>query len=78
MNYIELEWGAKAAYDFQTNIDYTISVLKTHPYIGSPSFKYPGLRGISITHHNRLYYRIDGNTIFVMFLADTRRKNYET
>ena len=76
--YLEKEWGKKVADEFTQKILDTIKLLKLHPYVGAPSKKIPGARGILISSHNRLFYRIVRNKIIVITLADTRRKRYRS
>jgi plasmid stabilization system protein ParE len=75
--YLEQEWGRRVADEFQDKIYLAFSLLQTHPYIGAPSLKTKGARALSITKHNRLYYRVESNKIIIIFLADTSRKNYK-
>ncbi len=76
ITYLEKEWGKKAADDFMDRLNEALNLLKFHPHIGAPSKKIPRARGLLISPHNRLFYRIENNTIFIITLADTRRKNY--
>ena len=76
LTYLEHEWGKNVADEFQNKINRALGLLKEHPYIGSPSRKIRGARGLLITKHNRLFYKIGNNTITILLLADTRRKNY--
>ena len=74
--YLEQEWGKNVADEFQDKINNAVNLLKAHPNIGAPSKKRPVARGLLITKHNRLFYRIENNTIIIILLADTRRKSY--
>ena len=74
--YLEKEWGKKVADEFQDKIYDTLHLLSLHPYIGAPSNKI-NIRGLLITKHNRLFYRVKNNSIIIISLADTRRKSYE-
>jgi plasmid stabilization system protein ParE len=75
LNYLEKEWGRKVAEEFILKVDTRISSLEHHPYIGAVS-RHNNIRGIYITKHNRMYYRIKGRKITILNLYDTRRKNY--
>ena len=44
-----------------------------NPKIGRPAVKIKDVRSISITRHNRLYYKVEKNTIKVITLFDTRQ-----
>ncbi len=73
--YLEKEWNKKVADDFLNKVDLKINVLQYHPYIGSLT-KYKNVRGIHITKHNRLYYKVANNKVTILNLYDTRRKTY--
>jgi len=75
--YLEKEWSKTVADEFYDRINNIIILLKSNPYIGAPSKKLSGARGLSITKHNRLFYKIENNKIIIVSLADTRKKNYD-
>ena len=71
LKYLEKEWGHKVAADFFTNIKFHLSLISKQPYVGKlENKKY--VRSILITKHNRVYYRVEGNTIEVVNMYDTR------
>ena len=75
LTYLEKEWGKKVADEFQDKVTNTLRLLSEHPYVGAPSSKID-IRGLLISKHNRLFYRIKNNTIVIIALADTRRRQY--
>lgn len=70
--YLEQEWGDQVARNFLHKIDSRIQMLKQYPHSGAASVKIPGVRGLLITKHNILFYKIEGNKIIVLNLYDTR------
>jgi len=76
VTYLEKEWGKKVTDEFMDKINGAVNSLKLHPYIGAPSKKIKDARGLLITPHNRLFYRVTKNKIIFISLADTRKKNY--
>lgn len=70
--YLEKEWSYKIASSFLEKIDRRIEQLKKQPYLGAPSTKIKDVRGLLITKHNRLYYKIRGNTVIILNMYDTR------
>lgn len=76
LSYLENEWGEKVASNFLDTIDSRIELLKDHPFSGALTRKSKNIRGLHITKHNRLYYKVEGNKIFILNLYDTRKKNY--
>jgi plasmid stabilization system protein ParE len=75
LQYLEQEWGQKVSVEFLSKIDKRIETLKQQPFIGKPSEKKPEVRAISITKHNRLYYKISNNKIVILNLFDTRKSS---
>ncbi len=70
--YLEKEWSYKAAGEFLLKIDRRIDLLAKQPYIGAPSSKVKDIRGLLITRHNRIYYKISGNKVTILNMYDTR------
>ena len=75
LSYLETEWNKKVADDFLNRVDQRINALQHHPYIGAQT-KFKNVRGIHVTKHNRLYYKVSGNKVTIINLYDTRRKTY--
>ncbi len=72
LGYLEKEWSAKVAAEFLIKIDRRIELLKKQPYAGSPSEKIKDVRGLLITRHNRLYYKIKNEHVIILNMYDTR------
>ena len=70
--YLELNWGNDIARNYILKLDLRLHTLTLQPYIGSVSKKIKDVRGILITKHNRIYYRIQKDTIEIINLYDTR------
>ena len=77
LSYLEQEWGGKVSGNFLDKVDKRIESLKHHPYIGAPSHIIRNARGILVTKHNRLFYKIEGKTIILLDIYDTRMKTYK-
>jgi plasmid stabilization system protein ParE len=79
ITYLEHEWGNAVAQDFLLKVKAKVSILSQQPYVGKPSEKAEGVRGILISKHNKLYYRISGKKVIILNLYDTRinpKKNF--
>ena len=76
LHYLEKEWGKTVADGFLTKIEKTVESLRHNAFIGAPSTKIKDARGLSITAHNRLFYRVKGNSVSILRLLDTRTRNY--
>jgi len=70
--YLEKEWSHKVAAEFLLKIDRRIDLLAKHPEIGALSTKAKDVRGLLITRHNRMYYKIKGGKVIILNLYDTR------
>lgn len=72
LQYLEKEWSEKIARDFLLKIDRRIHQLQKQPYLGAPSEKVTGVRGILVSKHNKLFYKIKGNQVIILNIYDTR------
>jgi plasmid stabilization system protein ParE len=72
LTYLEKEWSLQVASAFLVKIDRRIELLKKHPHIGAPSIKIKDVRGILITRHNKMYYKISGKKVVILNMYDTR------
>ncbi len=72
MSIIE-HWGVSTAKNFFLTYTIKIDILAKNPKVGRISVKKDTIRSIPITKHNRLYYRIDKKTIFLITIFDTHQ-----
>ena len=70
--YLEKEWSHKVATDFLLKIDRRIELLSRQPAIGAPSTIIKNVRGLLITRHNKIYYKIKGHKVIILNIYDTR------
>ena len=70
--YLEKEWSHKAAVSFLLKIDRRIELLTKQPWVGALSVKIKDVRGLLITRHNRLYYKIKDDKVTILNMYDTR------
>jgi plasmid stabilization system protein ParE len=69
--YLQNEWGLKVADEFLTTVYARVYALQLNPFIGAHT-GIGNVRSVHVTKHNRLYYRIEGETIVILNLYDTR------
>lgn len=69
---MEKEWSHQVAADFLIKIDRRLELLKKQPHIGATSAKIKDVRGLLITKHNKMYYKISGSKVVVLNMYDTR------
>ena len=72
LTYLEGEWSHKVAVEFLVKIDRRIDLLTKQPYVGAPSTKVKDIRGLLITRHNRIYYKIKDDKVVILNMYDTR------
>lgn len=72
LEYLEKEWGHKVAANFFADIKFHLNLLSNQPYVGKLGETKKNVRSVLITKHNRVYYRVEGNTIEVLNMYDTR------
>jgi plasmid stabilization system protein ParE len=73
IEYLLAEWSSSVAVHFENITNKRLITLSHQPYLGIASQKSPGIRSILLTKHNRLYYRITGNSIEVLNIFDRRQ-----
>jgi plasmid stabilization system protein ParE len=72
VDYLLLEWDEGIALRFIEVLEHKIQLIIKHPYTGL-STKVANIRSVSITKHNRLYYRIWDKKLEIVNIFDTRR-----
>lgn len=75
VTYLATEWNIDIAINFMENMEKRIETLSVFPYLGIASGKLNDVRSISLTKHNKLYYRISGETIEILSIFDTRKSH---
>lgn len=70
--WLNKEWSVKVAEEFLEKVDYRIDILAIQPYAGAPSTKVKDIRGLLITRHNKLYYKVKGDKVIILNMYDTR------
>ena len=77
LTYLETEWNSDIANQFIKKLDKRINNLSLQPFTGIQLKNYSNVRSVLITKHNRIYYRIQDDTIEVINLYDTRINPYK-
>jgi plasmid stabilization system protein ParE len=71
--YLAEEWSFKAADDFIENLYARIDQLSEVPLSGSPASRHKNVRKITLSKHNKVYYRVKGRTITVLSLFESKK-----
>ena len=70
--HLEGEFGILIAQRFAGQLNHKFLILQQQPSIGKQSISFSNIRSIKAGKHNRLYYRVEGSTIVVLNMYDTR------
>ena len=70
--WIEDKWSKKEADNFITFLYSRVQRLANTPLAGSPAKKAKNVRKVVITKYNKVYYRVNRNTITILTLFETR------
>ncbi len=73
IDYLAKEWNVKVKNNFINNFYNKLDLILMFPELGKLISKTKKVRGILITEHIRLYYRIKNKRIIIMTLYDTRQ-----
>lgn len=73
VEYLIAEWPVTIAEKFVETVQTRLERLAHYPHLGIVSVKQPAIRSISISKHNRLYYRITSEVIEILNIFDTRQ-----
>jgi plasmid stabilization system protein ParE len=65
-------WSAQSADKFEQKVSAAITRITNNPATGRPSAK-KNVRSVLVTNHNRLYYRVKGKVITLLFLFETKQ-----
>ncbi|MEZ4932139.1 MAG: type II toxin-antitoxin system RelE/ParE family toxin [Saprospiraceae bacterium] len=71
--YLEKNFSYQSAYNFTHQVYEKIDAISKHPTIGRKAFKRKTVRFILVGKHRRLYYRIEGKTLIISSIFDTRQ-----
>ena len=73
LNYLATEWNDSVAINFKKILLGKLDLLATEPGIGAEVSSLKNIRSILITKHNKVYYRIEKDSIIIINMIDTRR-----
>ena len=72
ITYLKKEWSIKVANEFLDKLVEKMQSIKLNPGIGGIT-EIENIRFILVTKHNKVYYKIEKNNIFILNMIDTRR-----
>ncbi|MDL2245822.1 type II toxin-antitoxin system RelE/ParE family toxin [Parabacteroides sp. OttesenSCG-928-J18] len=71
LDYLYTHWGYAVQNDFIRELEHCLTIIKVNPYT-FPCYRESILRRCVVTPQNVLYYTIQGKTILVVSIEDTR------
>jgi plasmid stabilization system protein ParE len=71
--YIQQEFGKEPAMQFVVRAFAKSDLVARYPEIGRKSKRFKTVRFVLLGKHHRMYYRVDGATLYVAYLFDTRQ-----
>ena len=71
--YIRAEWGDRVASAFEQKVKDYLDFLKDFPKMGSVEVKEKQIRGILLTKHTRIFYRVKRNRVIILTFFDVRK-----
>lgn len=72
LDYLQEEWSTEIAVAFVNTFYKKLDRIDSFPTIGKRSSKNSSVRQLLITKHTYLYYEVEGDTIKLLNLVDTR------
>ena len=73
VHWLETEWPSQSALKFEKTLKAVIERISKNPGIGKISTYFENIRSLLVTRHNRIYYKIEGDTIFLLELFETKQ-----
>lgn len=73
--YLESNWPETVLTTFLNDLVNKLRLIETFPEIGRPSATFINRRRITVTKHNILIYSVQGRTILIEAIFDTRQSD---
>lgn len=71
--YLEEQRNTDVSNEFLDKCFSNIELISDFPNSGIQSEKHKGIRKITVTKHNSLYYKTEGKTVIILNFFDTRQ-----
>lgn len=73
IEYLNSEWPEQVTQNFVTRLDDLIEVIIQYPEIGKIEIAERQIRGLVITKHNTLFYKLKPGVVILLRLFDNRQ-----
>jgi plasmid stabilization system protein ParE len=70
--YLENEWGDNVVKAFMKKLYDFLDIVVEFPEIGAMQYAERGIRGFTLTKHNSIFYKVDGNQLIILDFFDNR------
>jgi plasmid stabilization system protein ParE len=78
IDYLMMEWGVSSVQKLSNKVLRVLSAVENNPQIGTIVFEDKAIRGIILTKHNTLFYRIKDNEIIILQVFDNRSNPHKS
>jgi len=72
IEFLSLKWGNQVTRNFVSRTYDILELIAEHPELGTLEHIEKNIRGFLLTKHNRLFYRVEEESIIVLNFFDTR------
>ena len=77
MEIIWTPWGEKKSFEIRKLIEHNVLLLEKHPHLGrvlpETESKSVKIRSLIIKRKNRVFYRVEGEKIYIILVWDVRK-----
>ncbi|MCF8462184.1 MAG: type II toxin-antitoxin system RelE/ParE family toxin [Flavobacteriales bacterium] len=73
IDYLETDWNDNVVRAFVQKTESVLDLLAKNPKLGTVENATKAIYGISLTKHNRMFYRIEKDKVLVLNMFDNRQ-----
>ncbi|WP_129734003.1 type II toxin-antitoxin system RelE/ParE family toxin [Parabacteroides goldsteinii] len=77
LHFVRKAWGEKKSFEIRKLIEHNVLLLEKHPHLGrvlpETESKSVKIRSLIIKRKNRVFYRVEGEKIYIILVWDVRK-----
>ncbi|WP_455637920.1 type II toxin-antitoxin system RelE/ParE family toxin [Parabacteroides sp.] len=77
LRFVRKTWGDKKSFEVRKLIEHNVLLLENHPHLGKvlpeTESKSVKIRSLIIKRKNRVFYKIEGEKIYIVLVWDVRK-----
>lgn len=77
LRFVRRMWGDKKSFEVRKLIEHNVLLLQKHPHLGKvlpeTESKFVEIRSLIIKRKNRVFYKIEGEKIYIILVWDVRK-----